>query len=106
MYYSDEIMTNIIYDFACSKQMPRGVSRTCEIRNNICLQGKHFSTNNSIHLPENVWARTKGFSVAIPLTQMRVAEDYSYATELAMGHFREEGFPRHPHIYIYTYIYM
>jgi len=29
-------MTNIIYDFACSTQMRRGVSRTCEIINNIC----------------------------------------------------------------------
>ena len=32
----DETMTNLIYDFACSKQMQRGVSRTCEIINNIC----------------------------------------------------------------------
>ena len=29
-------MTNIIYDFACSKQMRRGVSGTCEVINDIC----------------------------------------------------------------------
>jgi hypothetical protein len=32
----DETMTNIVYDFACYKQMRHGVSGTCEIINNIC----------------------------------------------------------------------
>ena len=29
-------MTNIIYDVACSKQMRRAVSGTCQLINNIC----------------------------------------------------------------------